>query len=128
MFLLVGDLGSGKTQFAKGIGEFLQIKQVITSPTFTIAKEYDYNRYGVKGKFLHLDTWRLQHLEEFETLGLKAQLQPKNIVCVEWAARTLTPLVKMAKKTATITVSLEFRRGIHYNDRIIKYTSIGFHE
>ena len=128
VFLLTGDLGSGKTVFAKGIGEFLQIKQPITSPTFTIEKEYHYNRYGVTGKFLHLDTWRLQHLEELTGLKLKKQFRTKNIICIEWAGRASTPLLKLAKKAGSVTISLEINQGIHINDRIIKYNSIGFHK
>jgi len=58
MLLLIGQLGSGKTQFAKGIGQFLNISQTIVSPTYTIEREYDYQRHKIKGKFLHLDTWR----------------------------------------------------------------------
>ncbi|MDZ4229334.1 MAG: tRNA (adenosine(37)-N6)-threonylcarbamoyltransferase complex ATPase subunit type 1 TsaE, partial [Patescibacteria group bacterium] len=113
MFLLIGELGAGKTQFAKGIGRFLQIKQPITSPTFVIAKEYDYERFGVKGRFLHLDTWRLQHLEELRALKLDQQLKPKTIMAVEWANRTLTPLLKLAKKADAkiITLSLKTVSG-----------------
>jgi len=113
MFLLIGELGAGKTQFAKGIGEFLQIKQPITSPTFTIEKEYAWQRHQVKGKFLHLDTWRLQHLEEFEALDLNQQLLPKTIMAIEWANRTLTPLLKLAKPAGAkiITLSLKTVSG-----------------
>ncbi|OIN88470.1 hypothetical protein COW80_03945 [Candidatus Beckwithbacteria bacterium CG22_combo_CG10-13_8_21_14_all_01_47_9] len=128
VFLLIGDLGAGKTVFAKGIGQFLQIKQPITSPTFTIGKEYHYNHYGVTGKFLHLDTWRLQHLEELTGLKLEKQFRPKNIVCIEWAGRASTPLLKLAKKAGSITISLKINQGIHVNDRIIKYNSISFHK
>ena len=107
MFLLIGELGAGKTQFAKGIGAWLKIKQPITSPTFTIAKEYDWVRYGIKGRFLHLDTWRLQHLEEFEALGLKKQLLPKTIMAIEWADRSFDYLLKIARKAKVVILSLQ---------------------
>jgi L-threonylcarbamoyladenylate synthase len=109
VFLLVGDLGAGKTQFAKGIGEFLQIKQPITSPTFTIEKKYDYTRHHVTGKFLHLDTWRLQNIEELKILNLEKRLKPKNIICVEWAGRALEPLTKMAEKAQAKSIYLELQ-------------------
>ena len=109
MFLLVGDLGAGKTIFAKGIGKFLQIKQPITSPTFTLQKEYPYQRYGITGKFLHLDTWRLQHLEELTSLKLDRQLRPKNIVCIEWAGRTYSYLLKLAKKAGAQIITLQLQ-------------------
>lgn len=109
MFLLTGNLGAGKTQFSKGIGEFLGIKQPITSPTYTIEKEYDYNRHQTKGKFLHLDTWRLQDIKELDQLNLSSRLKPKTVISIEWADRTLEPLLKLAKKSnaKVITLKLE---------------------
>ena len=107
VFLLCGDLGSGKTQFAKGIGEFLQIKEPITSPTFTLEKEYDWGRYGVKGKFFHLDTWRLQHLEELDKLQLNKLLRPKNIIAIEWANQVYQPLAELAKKAKAKIISVQ---------------------
>lgn len=128
VFLLTGDLGSGKTQFAKGIGKFLQIKQPVASPTFTIEKEYGWQRHGVAGKFFHLDTWRLQNIEEFYQLGLSKQLKPKNIVAVEWAGRAFSPLVKMAKTAQAVIICLKFNQGIQINDRKIRFNSVGFHK
>ncbi len=119
MFLLMGELGAGKTVFAKGIGQFLQIKQPITSPTFTIEKEYEYSRHGISGKFLHLDTWRLHHLQEFTGLKLEQQLKPKTVVAVEWAGRTLEPLLKLAQKTKARVVYLDFQTGKTANQRSI---------
>lgn len=123
VFLLIGDLGAGKTVFAKGIGEFLKIKRPITSPTFTIEKEYGWTRYGIKGRFLHLDTWRLQHLEELVALGLSQQLLPKTVMAVEWADRTLIPLLKLAKKSGAkiITLSLKTVSGPSLTHRRITF-------
>jgi len=109
MFLLIGQLGSGKTQFAKGIGRFLNIPQAIVSPTYTIEREYDYIRHRLKGKFLHLDTWRLQNIEELHQLNLQSQLKPKNVIAIEWASRTLKPLLELAKKTNSKIISVEFK-------------------
>ena len=109
MFLLIGELGSGKTQFSKGIGQFLNISQPIVSPTYTIEREYNYQRHKLKGKFLHLDTWRLQNLEELHQLNLKTRLQPKTVIAIEWASRTLKPLLKLAKQTKAQIISLELK-------------------
>jgi L-threonylcarbamoyladenylate synthase len=113
IFLLVGELGAGKTQFAKGIGKFLQLKLPVTSPSFTLEKEYNYNRFGVAGKFLHLDLWRLQHLEELKLLQLDQRLQPKTVAAIEWADRSLKPLLKLAAKikAPVITVRLQTVAG-----------------
>jgi len=109
MFLLIGQLGSGKTQFAKGIGQFLNISQTIVSPTYTIEREYDYQRHKLKGKFLHLDTWRLQNIEELRQLNLQSQLKPRTVMAIEWASRTLKPLLELAKKTNSKIISVEFK-------------------
>jgi len=115
IFLLIGDLGAGKTQFAKGIGKFLQIKQTITSPTYTIAKEYDYNYHQTKGKFIHLDTWRLVNLQELTSLNLSKYLKPKHIIAIEWADRTLKPLLNLAKKSNAklITIKIKTTKPTH---------------
>ena len=113
IFLLIGDLGSGKTQFTKGIGQFLNISQNITSPTYTIVKEYDYDCHQIKGKFIHLDTWRLQNIEELDQLNLLSYLKPKNILAVEWADRALKPMLELAKKAKAkiITIQLQTVSG-----------------
>lgn len=70
VLLLAGDLGAGKTTFTKGIGQALDIKRVINSPTFTIVKEY----HGSLDLY-HLDLYRLDglgsdfDLEEYFTKG-----------------------------------------------------------
>lgn len=109
IFLLIGELGTGKTQFCKGIGKFLQIKANINSPTYTIEKEYDFNRHQVRGRFLHLDTWRLQNIEEFDQLNLKARFLPKTVIAVEWASRTLKPLLDLARQTRTKVILVKLQ-------------------
>ncbi len=113
MFLLIGQLGSGKTQFAKGIGKFLNLSQTIVSPTYTIEREYDYQRHKIKGKFLHLDTWRLQNLEEFKILNLKSRLKPQTVIAIEWASRTLKPLLNLAKQTQAKVIAINFKTHSH---------------
>src|SRR3989344_1224933 len=125
MFLLIGDLGAGKTQFAKGIGEFLGIKTPITSPTYTIEKEYAFTRHRVSGKFLHLDAWRLHHLAELDELKLLHRLKPKTVIAVEWAGRTLAPLLDLAKKTNSQIIILKIKQRKIPNQRLIKLLFVG---
>ncbi len=121
IFLLIGDLGAGKTQFSKGIGEFLNIKQPITSPTYTIEKEYDYNRHQTKGLFLHLDTWRMQDIQELTDLNLPSRLKPQTVLVVEWASRTLTPLLKLAKQKKAKVIQLKISPGSSPSHRKISF-------
>jgi len=77
---LSGELGAGKTQFTKGIGKELGVKEIVNSPTYTIINEY---RYDDK-TLAHMDTWRLMD-DELERSGLIEHLESKNIVVIEWA-------------------------------------------
>lgn len=77
VLLLSGDLGAGKTTFTKGVGQALEIKRVINSPTFTIAKEYRGNC-----KLCHLDLYRLESLgDDFD---LEEYFNEDVITVVEW--------------------------------------------
>jgi L-threonylcarbamoyladenylate synthase len=78
---LSGELGAGKTQFTKGVGKQLGVEEIVTSPTYTIINEYEYD----DGKTLaHMDTWRLMD-DELEKSGLIEHLEAHNIVVIEWA-------------------------------------------
>ena len=79
--LLRGELGAGKTTFTKGIALALGIGEPITSPTFTIIKEYE-----GKDLFLyHMDMYRLSG--DLQELGLEEYLgNPKGVSVVEWCA------------------------------------------
>ncbi len=81
---LNGELGAGKTIFAKGMGRFLKIDQIITSPTYNYIKEYGFNRHGVNGIFYHIDTWKIDSREETAALKIPALTRPKNVLAIEW--------------------------------------------
>ncbi|NCN87350.1 MAG: threonylcarbamoyl-AMP synthase [Candidatus Pacebacteria bacterium] len=81
---LDGDLGVGKTIFAKGVAEFLQIKDTITSPTYSYVNEYDYVRHNFSGRMYHLDVWKINSKEELARLDFFKIIQPGNVIIVEW--------------------------------------------
>lgn len=96
IFALEGDLGTGKTQFAKGLAQALQISEPIVSPTFNIIAEYPISFLSqtsqlssifslLSSKFYHLDTWRLLNPAELNNLGLNEMIKPGNVVAIEWA-------------------------------------------
>ena len=80
---LVGDLGAGKTQFVKGLVEGCGSADEVTSPTFTLIREYRGGRLPV----FHFDFYRLQHLAEIEEIGFDDYLEEGGIAVVEWADR-----------------------------------------
>ena len=81
VLLLTGDLGAGKTVFAKGIARGLGITETVTSPTFTVA-----NTYEGRLKLYHFDMYRISDYREAEETGIQDFIGNKNGVCViEWA-------------------------------------------
>lgn len=76
---LNGDLGSGKTVFAKGFALSLGIDEVITSPTFTIVKEY----YSGEMPFFHMDVYRLD--EGNVEVNFDEYFVKKGVTIIEWA-------------------------------------------
>ena len=85
-----GPLGAGKTCLVKGIAKTLGIKQEITSPTFTIANEYEAilpSGVPVGGRlpFFHLDAYRLKGDDDFLALGGDEYFSENCITVVEWA-------------------------------------------
>jgi len=83
---LIGDLGSGKTTFAQGFAEGLDIYESIVSPTFKLVSEYD----GGKCKLIHVDTYRLDSIEEFLNIcGEDIIRTPGAIILIEWADKII---------------------------------------
>jgi tRNA threonylcarbamoyladenosine biosynthesis protein TsaE len=77
--LLDGQLGAGKTVFAKGIAEGLDVAETVVSPTFTLAREYE-GRY----RLVHVDVYRLDRVQEFLDLGLEDLAGDDAVTVVEW--------------------------------------------
>jgi len=85
VFLLQGDLGAGKTVFAKGVGAGLDIDPAeVNSPTFTIV-----NRHEGRMRLYHLDLYRIAGgANEVYDLGLEEILaEPGAVVVIEWPER-----------------------------------------
>lgn len=85
---LIGEIGTGKTVFTKGVLEFFGIKN-IQSPTFLIIKNYipKKPKKNIK-KIYHIDCYRIKKLKELEILDIKKILKEKNsLVLIEWAEK-----------------------------------------
>ena len=88
LLLLAGEMGAGKTAFAQGFALGLGITEQVTSPTFTIVREYSGGRLALH----HLDVYRLESLSEVADLGLSEMLDEDAVMLVEWGDAVLPAL------------------------------------
>jgi len=77
-----GELGAGKTCFIQGISQGLEVKDYVTSPSFTIVNEY-------QGKIpiYHFDLFRLDHAEDILELGYEEYFYGEGLTVIEWAEK-----------------------------------------
>jgi tRNA threonylcarbamoyladenosine biosynthesis protein TsaE len=81
VILAYGDLGAGKTAFAKGVALGLGIKQIVNSPTFNIMKVYQ----GPELKLYHIDAYRLEDPKAVSDIGFDEAIgNPDGICYIEW--------------------------------------------
>lgn len=78
---LDGDLGAGKTAFSQAFAKALGVKDIVSSPTFTIIKEYESGCLP----FYHMDVYRLS-MEEADELGLEEYFYGEGVSLVEWSS------------------------------------------
>jgi L-threonylcarbamoyladenylate synthase len=121
IFALQGDLGAGKTQFAKGVARALGITAKIKSPTFILCSEYPIQlrtTYNVLRTFYHIDTWRMENEQELYDIGFLEMLKPGNVVLIEWGEKAMGILHEIEKRKDVkivkikITVEREEKRKI----------------
>lgn len=101
---LDGELGSGKTVFTKGIAKALGIEESITSPTFTLIKEYEGEL-----PLYHMDLYRLNG--KIDELGLEEYFEKGGVVVIEWAS-TIRQYLPKERLEIKIKVLDENRRSI----------------
>ncbi|MDA3957030.1 tRNA (adenosine(37)-N6)-threonylcarbamoyltransferase complex ATPase subunit type 1 TsaE [Oceanispirochaeta sp.] len=104
---LKGDLGAGKTSITKGIAKSIGIKDVITSPTYTIVYEYE-----GKIPLYHMDMYRISGIEEFEMLGVDDLLFGKGITLIEWSERIQEYLPEKGKSISIKIIENGMRKII----------------
>jgi len=80
---LIGDLGTGKTQFIGGVCTGLGARLPATSPTFTIINEYP----APFGSVIHVDLYRITSPREIAELGLEEYFSDRTVCLIEWAEK-----------------------------------------
>jgi tRNA threonylcarbamoyladenosine biosynthesis protein TsaE len=111
--VLDGELGTGKTVLAKGIAIALGITEPVVSPTFTVVREYD-----APLPLVHVDVYRLDHLQELHDLGFDDLVGGEAVTVVEWGDR-----VSAALPSDRLRILLE--PGAGDDDRIVSVEAAG---
>ena len=96
---LSGELGAGKTTFAKAFAKELGIKETVVSPTFILERIYKLTEKLSFSHFVHIDAYRLSGDSELNHLGWEELVSnPRNIIMIEWVDRIKKLLPKDAIK------------------------------
>lgn len=105
LYALTGDLGAGKSVFARGFIQALMPAATVPSPTFTLVQPYDTPR----GPVYHFDLYRLEQAEEILELGWDDAMG-EGICLIEWPERAGTLLPAKARFINFTTLSGESRK------------------
>jgi tRNA threonylcarbamoyladenosine biosynthesis protein TsaE len=111
--VLTGELGAGKTVFAKGIARALGITEPVVSPTFTIVREYE-----APVPLVHVDVYRLDHLQELHDLGFDDLVGGEAVTLVEWGDRVQALLPASRLDVQLLT-------GAGDDERMISFDPVG---
>lgn len=107
IFCLDGDLGCGKTVFAKGFAEGLGVREAVTSPTFTILKEYREGRLP----FYHFDVYRIADPDEMYAIGYEDYFFGDGVCLIEWSEQIAELIPENAIR---IRITKDLEQGTDY--------------
>ena len=118
IFALLGDLGTGKTVFTKGMAAGLGIEEPVSSPTFTIVQIYEEGRLPL----YHFDVYRIADPEEMEEIGYEDCFFGEGVCLVEWA-ELIGEL--MPENTVWIRIEKDLEKGFDYRRIEVTYENSG---
>ncbi|MDY7102899.1 MAG: tRNA (adenosine(37)-N6)-threonylcarbamoyltransferase complex ATPase subunit type 1 TsaE [Actinomycetota bacterium] len=113
LLLLAGDLGAGKTAFVQGVAKALGIDEPVTSPTFTLHRQY-VGRLELN----HLDVYRFTHVDEVLDVGLGELLDAPAVTCIEWGD-------KIVGTVPADFLEVRITLGEGDDDRVVEIRPIG---
>ena len=112
IYTLTGDLGVGKTVFTQGVAAGLGITEPVSSPTFTIVKEYTDGRMPL----YHFDVYRIGDIEEMDEVGFEEYVMGDGVSLIEWA--NLIEEILPENRTEVI-IEKDLEKGFDYRKIII---------
>ncbi len=118
VFLLTGNLGSGKTCLTQGIAWGLGVKEYAFSPSFVLIREY-----SGRLPLYHIDFYRLDRIEEIAALGLEDYLSGKGVCVVEWADKGMS-LMPRERLLIDLSYLSDTERSIHLKPTGSRYTRL----
>ena len=113
---LDGELGSGKTVFTKAFAQAMEVKDMVTSPTFTIIKEYQGDM-----PLYHMDVYRLEG--NTDGVGIEEYFNAGGVVIIEWAS-TIKDILPSERLDIKINLLGENKRTIHLIPHGKKYEEL----
>ncbi len=75
-----GPIGAGKTTLIKNLSRQIGVKEIVSSPTFSILNEYNYNNE----KIFHFDFYRINNLKEILDIGIYDYIDSQSLCFIEW--------------------------------------------
>ena len=112
IYCLEGDLGAGKTVFAKGFGWGLGISEPISSPTFTILHEY----HGGRLPLYHFDAYRIDDPGEFYEIGYDEFFYGDGVCLIEWPSKVAELIPETAVR---VSITRDPEKGNDYREILV---------
>ena len=114
---LSGNLGAGKTTLVRGILQSTGWKGPVTSPSYTLCEEYEFDSQ----LFLHVDLYRISESEDVEILDLDRKITKQKIIFIEWPENLL------ASRTSHLIIELihlDHKRQVRVKSDITEIESL----
>jgi len=117
VYALEGAMGTGKTQFTKGLALAMGIKDEVVSPTYDL--ELCYGSRDTKNELIHIDAWRMESANELADLDFIKNINDKSVVAIEWADRVSNEIRRYNEEA--VIVWIKIRYGKKETERLISW-------
>ncbi len=117
--LLEGTMGAGKTVFAQGVALGLEVKEQVTSPSYTLIKEYQSGRLPL----FHIDLYRIGSNDSLWSLGLEEYIDGDGICVIEWA-RKVRDFLPETWLLINIEIMTDTKRTLHFESEGDRFQKI----